>query len=103
MPGKIKFQDCILATVFVYIDSRKTKQTQSQYQKFRVRLVERDGRAHSVLVSGSLDSRVRWLEFPHIPSVSLKKRARGGGGNREYVVGGGGEQGIWGVYLGRRN
>ena len=22
---KIKFQDCILATVFVYIDSRKTK------------------------------------------------------------------------------
>ena len=25
---KIKFQDCILATVFVYIGSRKTKQTQ---------------------------------------------------------------------------
>ena len=40
--------------------------------------MERDGRAHSVLVSGSLDARVRWLEFPHIPSVSLKKRARGG-------------------------
>ena len=56
-------------------------------QKFRVRLVERDGRAHSVLVSGSLDARVRWLEFPHIPSVSLKKRARGRGG----------------VYLGRGN
>ena len=47
--------------------------------EFRVRLVERDGRAHSVLVSGSLDARVRWLEFPHIPSISLKKRARGGG------------------------
>ena len=41
--------------------------------------MERDGRAHSVLVSGSLDARVRWLEFPHIPSVSLKKRARWGG------------------------
>ena len=54
--------------------------------------MERDGRAHSVLVSGSLDTRVRWLEFPHIPSVSLKKRARGGGD-----MGGG----IWGVYLGR--
>ena len=50
--------------------------------------MERDGRAHSVLVSGSLDARVRWLEFPHIPSVSLKKRARGGGG-------------YGGVYLGR--
>ena len=42
--------------------------------------MERDGRAHSVLVSGSSDSRVRWLEFPHIPSVLSKNVHVGGGG-----------------------
>ena len=52
--------------------------------------MERDGRAHSVLVSGSLDSRVRWIEFPHIPEF-LSKNVH---------VGGGGDMG--GVYLGRR-
>ena len=56
--------------------------------------MERDGRAHSVLVSGSLDARVRWLEFPHIPSVSLKKRAREGGG--QGICGGEGQ----GIYAG---
>ena len=57
--------------------------------------MERDGRAHSVLVSGSLDARVRWLEFPHIPEFLSKTCTWG---DREY---GGGEQGICGVYLGR--
>ena len=60
--------------------------------------MERDGRAHSVLVSGSLDSRVRWLEFPHIPSVSLEKRAHGGG---QGIFVGGGDREYAGVYLGR--
>ena len=46
--------------------------------------MERDGRAHSVLVSGSLDSRVRWLEFPRIPEFLSKNVHMGGG------------QGIWG-------
>ena len=59
--------------------------------------MERDGRAHSVLVSGSLDARVRWLEFPHISGFLSKNREweQGiwGGGNREYV----------GVYIGKRN
>ena len=58
--------------------------------------MERDGRAHSVLVSGSLDSRVRRLKFPHIPEFLSKKRAREGGG--QGIRGWGG-----GVYLGRGN
>ena len=63
--------------------------------------MERDGRAHSVLVSGSLDARVRWLEFPHIPGVSLKKRARGEGG--QGICWGGGDREYEGIYLGRGN
>ena len=101
MRDKIKFQDCILATVFVHIDSRKTKQTLSQYHKIRLRLVERDGRAHSVLVSESLDSSVRWLEFPHIPEFLSKNVHVGGGGDREY--GEGGNREYERVYLGRGN